>query len=166
MSTDLLARGRWVWTGAAGAPVLEDGAVATEGSVVRDVGPYAVQRARHPEAREIGSPDHAVLPGLVNAHQHGMGLPYLLLGAPDDALELWKPRLLGLGAVDPYLNTLYACLKQLESGVTTTLHFNTGAPVNYLETVRAKLRAYGDAGIRVAFGMEIYDQQNYVYAPD
>src|SRR3989304_4684894 len=132
----------------------------------REVGPYAALRARHPQAREMGSADHAVLPGLVNAHQHGMGLPYLMLGGPDDALELWKPRLLGLGVVDPYLNPLSAPNKQLESGVTTPLHFNTGAPVNYLETVRARLRAYGEAGIRVAFGMEIYDQQNYVYAPD
>ena len=166
MAVDLLVRGRWVWTGAPGAPVLDDGAVAVEGGAVREVGPYAALRARHPQAREMGSADHAVLPGLVNAHQHGMGLPYLMLGGPDDALELWKPRLLGLGVVDPYLNTLYAAIKQLESGVTTTLHFNTGAPVNYLETVRARLRAYGEAGIRVAFGMEIYDQQNYVYAPD
>ncbi len=166
MSVDLLARGRWVWTGAPGAAVLEDGAVAIEGGVVREVGSHAALRLKHLAAREIGSPDHAILPGLVNAHQHGMGLPYLLLGAADDALEVWKPRLLGLGAVDPYLNTLYASLRQLESGVTTTLHFNTGAPVNYLETVRAKLKAYGESGIRVAFGMEIYDQQNYVYAPD
>ncbi len=163
---DLMVRGKWVWTGAAGAPVLEDGAVAIAGAVVREVGPYGAQRARYPEARVIGSPEHVVLPGLVNAHQHGMGVSYAMLGVSDDALEVWKPRLLGLGVLDPYLNTLYASLKQLESGVTTTLHFNTGAPVNYLETVRAKLKAYGTSGIRVAFGMEIYDQQNYVYAPD
>lgn len=166
MAIDLLVRGRWVWTGAPRAAILHEGAVAVENGIIRDVGPYVAMRLKYRAARELGSQDHAVLPGLVNAHQHGAGLPPLLLGAPDDSLELWKPRLLGLGAVDPYLNTLYACLRQLQSGVTTTLHFNTGAPANYLETVRAKLRAYADSGIRVAFGMEIYDQQNYVYAPD
>ncbi len=166
MPVDLLVRGRWVWTGAPGVPVLDDGAVAVEGAEVREVGPHADLRRKYPGAREVGSVDHAVLPGLVNAHQHGIGFSYILLGAPDDALEIWKPRLLGLGALDPYFNTLYASIKQLESGVTTTFHFNTGAPVKYLDTVRAKLQAYEDAGIRVAFGMEIYDQQNYVYAPD
>lgn len=166
MPIDLLVRGRWVWTGVPRVALLHEGAVAIENGIIRDVGPYVAMRLKYRAAREIGSQNHAVLPGLVNAHQHGVGLPYLLLGAPDDALELWKPRLAGLGVIDPYLNTLYAALKQLQSGVTTTLHFNTGAPANYLETVRAKLRAYADAGMRVAFGMEIYDQQNYVYAPD
>ena len=68
-----LIRGRYVVTravGRDGAEVLEDAAVFQQDGVIREIGPYEALRQRHQADRILGSPDHIVLPGFVNAHHH------------------------------------------------------------------------------------------------
>lgn len=147
--------------------VVEDGAVYVEGTDIVEVGPAATLRSRHPGAEEIGSRQHLVIPGLVNGHHHGSGVTATQLGRVDDALEIWKLGAWGSRRVDPYLNTLYACVRQIASGVTTTLHFNgTEQPEQFEAEALDRLRAYNEAGLRVAFALEARDRHTFVYGDD
>src|SRR5207244_8210106 len=98
-----LLRGAFV---IAGDTVMPDGAVYQEGGWILEVGPYAELRRRHPVATVLGSSDVAVLPGFVNAHQHGKGMSNFALGYLDDVLEPWVTRLFVGTRVDVYLDTL------------------------------------------------------------
>ena len=68
--------------------VLEDHAVAVQGSVVVAVLPAAEARRRFAPAQTVSRPDAALIPGLVNAHTHN---PMTLLrGIADDLpLKVW-----------------------------------------------------------------------------
>ena len=72
----------------------------------------------------IGSAEHVVLPGLVNAHHH-VGLTPLQLGSLDQPLELWFATRIGAREVDPYLDTLYSAFEMVESGVTQRCNIST-----------------------------------------
>ncbi len=150
------------------AGVLEHGAVLIEGDRVAAVGPYDELRAAHPAARELGSDRHAVLPGLVNAHQHGQGLSTIQLGLLDDYLEPWGAAFFArCHPLDLYLDTLYAAARMLRAGVTTAVHFGYSRGLGGVEAEsRAALRAYEDAGMRVAFGLEVADRASFVYEDD
>ncbi|WP_372622219.1 amidohydrolase family protein [Falsiroseomonas sp.] len=51
--------------------VIEDGSVAIEAGRITDIGPAAELAARHPHPRKrIAAQNHAVLPGLIDAHTH------------------------------------------------------------------------------------------------
>src|SRR5262249_15490493 len=115
-----LVRGRYVITrtdGRDGAGVLEDAALFQRDRGSREIGPEPARRERHPADLVVGSADHVVLPGLVNAHHH-VGLTPFQLGSPDHPLELWFASRLGARTVDPYLDTLYSAFEMLESGIT------------------------------------------------
>src|SRR5262245_5113267 len=166
-----LLRGRHVIFDPAALPAggaIEDGAVAVEGDSVAAVGSYAELKARFPQAEELGSDRHVVMPGLVNSHHHGWGLTTLQLGAVDDYLEPWivdfwclhKP-------LDVYLDTLYANMKLIRSGVTTVLHAGYSRDWgNHEGETRAALRAYSDTGLRVAYGVHSLDRNTFVYQDD
>lgn len=141
-----LLRGRYVLTGAGrtGAGVIEDGAVAVDGAVIREVGPAMELTARCPDWDVIGSERHVVLPGLVNSHHHGYGLTSFELGIPDDSLESW---LMDVRAatypIDPYWDTLRSITRLIRAGVTTVLH--VGSPRGHGSNVRvsAWIRSWG-----------------------
>jgi 5-methylthioadenosine/S-adenosylhomocysteine deaminase len=61
--------------------------VLVEGERIAAVGPDAqlVPQA----AGVVDLPGTLLMPGLVNAHQHGRGISQVLLGYPDDRLEPW-----------------------------------------------------------------------------
>jgi cytosine/adenosine deaminase-related metal-dependent hydrolase len=67
-----------------GAEVLEDAALFQQDGVIREIGSYAALRERHPLDPVVGSADHVVRPGLVNAHHH-VGLTPFQLGSPDQS---------------------------------------------------------------------------------
>ena len=80
-AVDLLVHPRWVLPMAPATAVLEDHSVAVSGGVLRRVLPRA--EAHGIAAREvIELPQHALLPGLVNAHGHAA--MSLLRGYADD----------------------------------------------------------------------------------
>ena len=149
-----MVRGRWVITGGAeDDPVLSDGAVVIDGATVTEVGPWDAMSEKHAGAEALGSPDAVVLPGLINAHHHGSGLATVQEGIWDDLLEPWildharrRPR-------DARLDVLLSAARQLRSGVTTVVDVHSGgdSAEGYDDTVRAKLAAYDQTGMRVAF---------------
>src|SRR5262249_18016926 len=148
-----LIRGRYVVTRTVGrdqAEVLEDAAVFQRDGVIQDIGPYETLRRRHQVEEALGSPDHVVLPGLVNGHHH-VGLTPFQLGSPDSPLELWFASRLAARPVDPYLDTLYSAFEMLESGITTVQHIHgwRGAPASRVREVADRiLQAYRDVGVR------------------
>jgi cytosine/adenosine deaminase-related metal-dependent hydrolase len=151
-----------------GGGAIEGGAVAIRGSTIAAVGTFAELQGRFSQAEVIGSERHVVIPGLVNTHHHGWGLTPFQLGAKDDLLEPWIVDLFqALRSLDPYLDTLWADLQNIRSGVTTLLHASLGRDWGaYEHEVRAKLRAHADSGIRAAFALHISDQNTFVYQDD
>jgi 5-methylthioadenosine/S-adenosylhomocysteine deaminase len=170
MPTSLI-RGRYVVTQTHGcdeAEVLEDAALFQQDGVILEIGPYPSLRERHPDDPVIGSADHVVLPGLVNAHHH-VGLTPFQLGSPDHPLELWFASRLGARAVDPYLDTLYSAFEMLESGITTVQHIHgwRGAPATRVREIADRiLQAYEHVGMRVSYSYMLRDQNRLAYEAD
>ena len=168
--SEKLVRGGYVVTDASKLPgegLIEDGAVAVVGDRIAAVGPYAELKARYADAEELGSDRHVVIPGLVNTHHHGWGLSSFQLGFVDDYLEAWIPDIWQMKVVDAYLDTLWADMRNIRSGVTTLLHAAYGRDwSNYEGETRAKLRAHADSGIRAAYAVHTLDQHLFVYQDD
>ena len=64
---EYLVRGRFGSDG-----IIEDGAVCVSGKNIVKVGPYKDLKPQYPTAAIVGSPHFWVMPGFVNAHQHGL----------------------------------------------------------------------------------------------
>ena len=166
-----LVRGRYVVCSAPSrteARVIEDGAVFQRDGRIVEVGPYPVLAAKHRPDEVIGSPDHVVMPGLINSHHH-VGLTPFQLGAPDLHNELWKGYRMTARTVDPYLDTLYSAFEMIESGVTTVQHMQSrvDGPVERISGVAGEvIRAYRDIGMRVSYSYLVVDQNRLVHGAD
>ena len=161
-----LVRGKYVI--ASEAAVIEDGAVFQRDGTIVAVGRYDELAARYPADETLGSSDHVVLPGLVNAHHH-VGLTPLQLGSPDHPLELWLTARMAARDVDPYLDTLYSAFEMIESGVTTVQHLHgarRGPVAAWPARARSVLKAYRDLGMRTSYAFGIRDQCQIVYGSD
>jgi len=167
---DMIVRGKYVVTDASKLPDdgwLVDGALLIRGDRIVAVDTYEQLRARHPQASEIGTANDIVVPGLINTHHHGWGLSSLQLGIVDDFFEAWLPACWRMRVVNSYLDTLWADLRNIRSGVTTLLHAGYGRDWgDYEGETRAKLRAHADSGIRAAYGVHIMNQNTFVYRDD
>ncbi|GIX22707.1 MAG: N-ethylammeline chlorohydrolase [Gammaproteobacteria bacterium] len=85
---DLLVEARWVIPVVPRAAVLEDHAVAVRGGRILEILPAAEARRRYRAERVVQRPDHALIPGLVNAHTHAAMT--LFRGLADDRpLMVW-----------------------------------------------------------------------------
>jgi cytosine/adenosine deaminase-related metal-dependent hydrolase len=167
-----LIRGRHVLcrvTGPDGVEMLEDGALLQRDGEIVEIGPADGLRRRHPDVPEIGSRDHLVIPGLVNAHHH-VGVAHPLLGCLDGPLELWLAEVWARRDVDPYLDTLWGAALLLRSGVTTVMHnlvrWIPPAGEALLEDTDRILRGYREAGLRVAYSVAMKEQNRIVYGDD
>lgn len=141
-------------------------AIAVRGDRVAAIDGVETLRARWPNARIEPLPGCLVLPGLVNAHQHGRGISQVQLGYSDDLLEIWINSRRGRGSLDPYPITKLAALEMLANGTTTTVHANYAyGSGNYEAEVRAALRGYDEAGIRVTMCIGAMDRGMVVYPP-
>ncbi len=115
----------------------------------------------------LGGPGYVVIPGLIDAHQHGRGVTNIQRGVEDAPLERWLTRLRGLWPTDVYLTTAIAALRLMRSGVTTAMHhFASTGVVSFEDELAASLQAYRDVGIRVTFTLDFRNQHSYVYASD
>lgn len=160
-----LVRGRWVVTGAdPGDATVTNGAVLVRGDRVAEVGSWAALRARHPDADVSGSDDMAVMPGLISAHHHSTGVTSTQQGIVDDILELWILEMRRVRPGDPYLDTLLASARLLRSGVTSLvdMHQCRGPASACVDRIGEVLRAYDQAGIRVAFAPGVANQNQVV----
>jgi 5-methylthioadenosine/S-adenosylhomocysteine deaminase len=149
------------------APPLPGAGIAVEGDRVVAVGDLAELKTRFADARVLGGPGMIVIPGLIDAHQHGRGVTNIQRGVPDGFLEQWLVRLRGLWPIDPYIAASMAAVRLLRTGVTTALHHLTSAGTMSLrDEMQACLRAYRELGIRVTFTFDFRDRHTYVYAAD
>ncbi|WPB86723.1 amidohydrolase family protein [Sediminicoccus rosea] len=150
------------------AEIIENGAVLQEDGVILEIGPYEDLARRHQVDEVLGSENHVVMPGFVNAHHH-VGLTPLQLGSPDMPLELWFGTRLAARSVDLRLDTLYSAFEMVESGITTVQHLQGRLPVplaNMVAGATETLRAYQDLGMRVSYAHGIRDQNLLVYEAD
>lgn len=151
---------------AAAITVIEKGAVAIEGDRILDIGLAADLATRYISAEREQFPDAILMPGFVNAHQHGRGLSQIQLGYPDDQLEPWIARRRGRGAPDAYALTRLAAEEMLANGVTATLHANYSyASGDYEGELRASIRAYVETGLRATVCVGYADRGSLVYPP-
>ena len=139
--------------------IIENGAVCVQDDRIIDVGDYAELKWRYLPEQELGSPEHIVSAGLINAHDHGRAPSALQLGIPDDQLEAWLVDLLRLPALDSRLGTSYAGARQIEAGITTVAHsFYEGAAGCYETALRQTAQAYRDTGMRAMLVLSVLDQ--------
>ncbi|MFC1937644.1 amidohydrolase family protein [Chloroflexota bacterium] len=155
-----LVRGKYVIgkiTGSNTAEVISDGAVFQQDGEIIEVGRYADLRTRHTVDEILGSSNHLVMPGLINAHFH-VGLSPFQRGSPDLPLELWMADKWRGRDVGPYLDNMYGAALMLKAGVTTTQvlkHYDRDA-------IEKALRAYRESGMRVCYGKTVSDQSHLV----
>lgn len=129
---------------------------------VEAVGPDAALAQRADEVMAL--PGTLLMPGLVNAHQHGRGISQLLLGYPDDRLEPWIAQRRARGAPDPGPLTALAALDMLANGTSCAVHANYSyGSGDYEAECRASIEAYLAAGLRVTFCVGAMDRGELVY---
>jgi 5-methylthioadenosine/S-adenosylhomocysteine deaminase len=159
-----IVRGAWVIPSASEADkVLTDGAVAIRGDRIVEVGDRASMLARYPDAEVIGSDDVAVMPGLINAHHHSWAATSIQHARPDQQLEPWILSGKRNRKSDDYLDTLLSAARQMAGGVTSVVdaYFGGGTAEEYGAAVAAGIRAYEEAGMRVAFSTGV-DTQSFI----
>jgi cytosine/adenosine deaminase-related metal-dependent hydrolase len=147
--------------------IVDNGAVVIEDDTIEDVGRYETLKARFPDAKEVGSNAHIVIPGLVNAHDHGRGIQAHRLGMADDYLEPWLLDFWRAHPLDTHLDTLYCAIQQLKAGITTVVHSGYWRDWSKPEQEAGDaLEAYDEAGIRLSFAPLAIDQNTFVYQDD
>jgi 5-methylthioadenosine/S-adenosylhomocysteine deaminase len=158
----VLVEAGWVIPVDPPATVLPGHAVVVEGDRIVELLPVRQARERHPDARRIELPGHALIPGLVNLHTHAAMT--LMRGLADDrALMDWlqnhvwpvETRL----ATDSFVHdgTLLACAEMLRGGITC---FN-----DMYFFPEAAARAALAAGMRAALGIIVIEMPSG-YAAD
>lgn len=162
----LIVRGRWLLQDS--ETVVDDGAVVVDDDHIAEVGAWRDVRERHPQARILGSAQHAVIPGLINAHHHSNGVTSLQQGIADRLLEPWLLSLAKRRRADTYLSTLLSAARLLRTGVTSVVdvHSGRGTATGYQQDVQNALRAYDESGMRVAFATGITEQNFLVWDDD
>ena len=142
--------------------VLEDHAVAVRDGLIEAVLPRVQAEARYPQYQQHGFGEHALVPGLVNAHTHAA--MSLMRGLADDlALMRWlEDHIWPAEAkhVSPQFvkdGTLLACAEMLRGGVTC---FN-----DMYFFPEAALEAVLETGIRASLGMIVIEFPS-AYASD
>jgi cytosine/adenosine deaminase-related metal-dependent hydrolase len=155
------------------AVLANDGTLAaTERTAVRVQGGRIVAvgasdpPANGESAEVIELPHCLLMPGLVNAHQHGRGLTALQHGLRDDFLELVIAERSGRGPLDAEPIVGLACAEMLRNGVTATLQANVtfGSP-DYAAELRRMVEVYDQAGMRATVCVGAQDRAFVVY-PD
>ncbi|UCD45168.1 MAG: amidohydrolase family protein, partial [Candidatus Bathyarchaeota archaeon] len=164
---DFLITGGIVYTMDASRRVLNDGAVAIEGSRIVNVGPSDDMAQKHEAENKIDASGMAVLPGFVNVHTH---LPSIFVRGVYGVVRQGLYQV--LFPVKKYLEPehchafgLAGCLEALTSGSTTIQEtYNYMAPF---------ARAAEETGIRADLGEQIAEADyqaikdgEYEYLPE
>ena len=145
---------RWVVPVEPAGAVLEDHCVALRDGAIEAVLPRAEAVARFPAYARIELHEHALIPGLVNAHTHAA--MSLMRGLADDLplmrwLEehIWPAETKHVSPEFVKDGSLLACAEMLRGGVTcfNDMYFFPAA------TLEAAL----EAGMRVSLGMIVFD---------
>jgi 5-methylthioadenosine/S-adenosylhomocysteine deaminase len=151
-SVDLLIHGRWVLpVEPAGAVLERHGAAVRNGRIVA-IAPSAALREQFAAGEDIDLPDHALLPGLVNAHAHAA--MSLLRGAPPRGPlrqwlreSIWPIENRWVSAEFVRVGTRLAIAQMLRAGITSFADM-------YLFPEEV-LRLASELRLRVAVGLPI-----------
>jgi 5-methylthioadenosine/S-adenosylhomocysteine deaminase len=154
VASDTLLCPRWIVPVEPAGAVLEDHCVALRGGLIEAVLPRAAAEARFAAYDKVELGEHALIPGLVNAHTHAAMA--LMRGLADDLplmrwLEehIWPAEMKHVSPQFVRDGTLLACAEMLRGGVTC---FN-----DMYFFPAAALEAAQEAGMRVALGMIVFD---------
>jgi len=165
-----LVRGKWIVAGSGnGRKIIKNGAVLIEDGTIRAIGNYEKISKEYRYDYELGSEYSAVIPGLVNSHNHGRGLSAFQGGVSDAPLELWLPDLFNSYETDIYWDTLLAAFNMISKGTTTVLcHWCERDPADpmYREDLEKSISAFLKSGLRVAIAPVIHDQNKYTYSDE
>ncbi|MEJ1156668.1 amidohydrolase family protein [Prosthecomicrobium sp. N25] len=136
-------------------------AVLVDGRDIVAVGP---ESELPPGAERIRLPGQLLMPGFVNAHQHGRGISNTQLGYADDILERWSVAKRRRRPMDPYANTLLAAASMIAAGVTSTIQANSPyGSGDYGAEIRGSIAAYDHAGMRAMIGVAAMDRAHFLY---
>lgn len=106
-----------------------------------------------------------IVPGFVDAHDHGRGISPIGFSVPDMCLEMWLQNLYKIPAISHRLLAYYDGLRLASAGVTTVLHSHNP---NRFEGMREEIidaaKGYSDAGIRSILCPLYLDQNKGIYA--
>lgn len=142
------------------------GAVLIEGDRIAAVGSLETLTARAPTAVVDHLEGRLLMPGFVNAHQHGRSIGTLQLGYRDDQLESWIAARWRRGPIDAGVQAAAAAAEMLRHGVTTAIQANSATGTFDYETeLRATLKAYDAIGLRAMVCVGAQDRGLTVY-PD
>jgi len=145
---------RWIIPVEPAGAVLDHHCVAVRDGVIEAVLPRAQAETRFPSYEKVGLGEHALIPGLVNAHTHAA--MSLMRGLADDLplmrwLEqhIWPAEMKHVSPRFVKDGTLLACAEMLRGGVTC---FN-----DMYFFPAAALEAALEAGMRISVGMIVLD---------
>lgn len=148
-----------------GLAVLPDGpaagrAIVVDGSTFTYVGDSAALPEMFRDLEVIDLPDHVVMPGMIDAHNH-MSQPFAKSFTNGEPSQLWKRMWVPLsGAMteyDYYRAGLWTALELLNGGFTGVAA--SGEPSD--ARGRAALRGILESGIRVVYGVGVADRFDY-----
>ncbi len=151
---DRLLSARWIIPVEPDGLVLEDHALVLRDGRIAAILPRDEARARHPAAREEAFPQHALIPGLVNAHTHAA--MSLLRGIADDR---------------PLMEWLTDHIWPLEQRWMSESFVRDGSDLAMAEMIRGGVTCFNDmyffpevtaqqtlrAGMRAVIGMIVID---------
>jgi 5-methylthioadenosine/S-adenosylhomocysteine deaminase len=145
---------RWIVPVEPAGAVLEDHCVALRDGLIEAVLPRAAAESRFSSYEKVDLGEHALIPGLVNAHTHAA--MSLMRGLADDLplmrwLEehIWPAEMKHVSPQFVRDGTLLACAEMLRGGITC---FN-----DMYFFPSAALEAALEAGMRVSLGMIVFD---------
>lgn len=148
------------------ASLTVNAAVVVVGNNIAAIGPVDAMQTRWPDARRIELSDCLLMPGLINAHQHGRGLSQIQIGYHDLPLEPWITQRRGRGILSPRVLAKLTAANMIANGVTTAVQanfaFGTG---DYERELRDQWLGYEQAGIRMTMCVGAMDRGGIVYPP-
>jgi 5-methylthioadenosine/S-adenosylhomocysteine deaminase len=154
VASDILLCPRWIIPVEPAGAVLEGHCVALHDGLIEAVLPRAEAEKRFSSYEKLPLDEHALIPGLVNAHTHAA--MSLMRGLADDLplmrwLEehIWPVEAKHVSPQFVQDGTLLACAEMLRGGITcfNDMYFFPGAA----------LEAALQAGMRISVGMIVFD---------
>ncbi|MCH8929127.1 MAG: putative aminohydrolase SsnA [Candidatus Marinimicrobia bacterium] len=152
-------------TGDANRPLIQDGAIAIEGTKIAAVGNLSDLKDKYPELEEFDAKGSVIAPGLVNAHMHlysslarGMPPPSSQPKNFVEVLEkIWWRLDKALNMEDLYLSAMVGLIESAKAGVTTVIdhHSSPNAIGGSLTTIA---NAVGEVGMRGVLCYEVSDR--------
>lgn len=143
-------------------PIVDGGVLVADGRVAA-AGLYADLRNAHPYAETLVRPG-VVLPGFVDAHSHGRGLPREALDLAGAPLERFLVRLTAATSLDPRDDALLAAGRALATGITTVqpIYHAFTDPESCLEGARGVMAGYADAGAGCELVLGFTDRDEFL----